>query len=377
MWRREEQEVQRFTFRLTTKGQRDEDTAAAEMKISNAGRRKPRVEVTIVGVKPATFNTATFLQRDSEKKRSQQHNDERKDSEKDGEDGGKDNKTLFCVTSHVVWRTSQLMASWMASHASLFAPSGPLVSSGGRSLRVLELGCGLGLAGLACAKVCAALRRPDTPSAEPALVVMTDGDAAALQLLEHNVDLNWTGDRDGRPQVAQLVWGDLPCMRQLKATHGGQAFDVVLGADIIYHRTDYEALIDTIGFFLSTDDGNRREAEQQQGSITNENALVIIAMQERHYGALDHLVQLMRTRLGMAARTLDVPRMFGDHHDEAAHGDDDEDEEVDDRGYIGSNHYMVVFHHPRTTLELHSLGPEVANEVLGDEEDLFLSMSPP
>jgi hypothetical protein len=169
MWRREEQEVQRFTFRLSTKGQRDEDAAASEMKISipdsNAGRRKPRVEVTIVGVKPATFNTAAFLQRDSEKKRSQQHSDELKDAEKDGEDGGKDNQTLFCVTSHVVWRTSQLMASWMASHASLFAPSGPLVSGGDRGLRVLELGCGLGLAGLTCAKVCAALRRPDTPSA--------------------------------------------------------------------------------------------------------------------------------------------------------------------------------------------------------------------
>ena len=159
----------------------------------------------------------------------------------------------------------------------------------------------------------------------------------------------------------------------MAATHGGRPFDVVLGADIIYHRTDYEALLDTIGFFLRTDDGNRRE--EQQGPITNENALVIIAMQERHYGALDHLVQLMRTRLGMAARTLDVPRMFGDNHDEAPHGDDDE--EGDDAGYIGSNHYMVVFHHPRTTLELHSLGPEVANEVLGDEEDLFLSMSPP
>jgi hypothetical protein len=151
---------------------------------------------------------------------------------------------------------------------------------------------------------------------------------------------------------------------------------VVLGADIIYHRTDYEALLDTIGFFLRTDDGNRLE-EEQQGPITNENALVIIAMQERHYGALDHLVQLMRTRLGMAARTLDVPRMFGDHHDQAPHGDDDEDEEGDDAGYIGSNHYMVVFHHPRTTLELHSLGPEVAYEVLGDDEGHLLSMSPP
>jgi hypothetical protein len=170
---------------------------------------------------------------------------------------------------------------------------------------------------------------------------------------------------------------------------------VVLGADIIYHRTDYEALVETIRFFLTDDDGDddrprHEEEEDQVATIANEEALVVIAMQERQYGALDHLVQLMRTRLGMAARTLDVPRMFaaeadntpnGDRCDDDDEGDDEDDEggeeDKDDTGdYIGSNHYMVIFHHPRTRLDLGYLGHEVNLE---EEEEnlLLLSMSPP
>jgi hypothetical protein len=187
----EEQEVQRFTFRIGTAApspyhsdenstnsiksdspDEDESIDCRQLATTTTAASKlpgGRVRVTIVGVKPATFNTATFLQRDSEKKQKRsQHNNRDEDSSglASKDEGQTADKTLFCVTSHVVWRTSQLMASWMASHAALFAPDS---GADRRQLRVLELGCGLGLAGLACAKICAALRRrgplrSDTPS---------------------------------------------------------------------------------------------------------------------------------------------------------------------------------------------------------------------
>lgn len=141
----------------------------------------------------------------------------------------------------------------------------------------------------------------------------------------------------------------------------GLPFDVILGADIIYHRTDLNALVDTIGFFMS-------EAEPEESAtatrwkVASTDALVAIAMQERQYGARDQLVQTMRERLGMVARVLDVPRLF------------DEDE----GGYwVGGNDYMVVFHHPRSCLDLALLGPEMASDGHEDEEQLLLSISPP
>jgi len=135
---------------------------------------QPRaVELTIVGVPPAVFNTTSFL--------------ESQEPPPASEEGG----GIVCKTSRVVWRMSQLMGHWMASHAALFDPHHlHQQHQHQHQLRVLELGCGLGLPSLACAKVCAAVKRSLRPCLSP-LVVMTDGDAAALRLAEHNVNRNW------------------------------------------------------------------------------------------------------------------------------------------------------------------------------------------
>jgi len=101
-----------------------------------------------------------------------------------------------CVTSRVVWRMSQLLARWLASRAAFLLRH--MLPATRQQLRILELGCGPGLAGLACAKVFGAVVRHQISSGHDAslelpLVVMTDGDPMALGLLRHNLDLNWGG----------------------------------------------------------------------------------------------------------------------------------------------------------------------------------------
>lgn len=106
---------------------------------------------------PAVFNTASFLGQQSEAPAVAGAEEEGREGA-DAAAAAADDDKLFCVTSHVVWRTSELMARWTASRASLLRHWQR--RSGG--LRVLELGCGVGLAGLVCAKVCAAVRPPMT-----------------------------------------------------------------------------------------------------------------------------------------------------------------------------------------------------------------------
>lgn len=154
----------------------------------------------------------------------------------------------------------------------------------------------------------------------------------------------------------------------MAAAHDGRRFDVILGSDIIYHRTDLDALIDTIGFFLTDEEAEAEEGAATTWSVTNEDALVVITMQERLYGALDHFIGLVQERLGLVSRVLDVPCMVADEDGGAMSG-----------GYwVGGNHRMVIFHHHRTSLDLSLLGPKVAQQSTqqGDEESLLLAISP-
>lgn len=94
---------------------------------------------------------------------------------------------------------------------------------------VLELGCGTGLASLACA-VLGASR-----------VVATDGNPQVIQLAERNVQANQLQDQ---VQVRPLSWG------LLEAIECVDVADVVIGADLTYSPGSWPSLAETMATVL-------------------------------------------------------------------------------------------------------------------------------
>jgi predicted nicotinamide N-methyase len=86
-------------------------------------------------------------------------------------------------------------------------------------LRVLELGCGLGLPSLVAAR-------------RGASVLATDGEPDAVVFAAHNLALN---DLEG--EVAQVDWRDSGALAD------GGPWDLVLAADVLYTRQNVEALL--------------------------------------------------------------------------------------------------------------------------------------
>jgi predicted nicotinamide N-methyase len=87
--------------------------------------------------------------------------------------------------------------------------------------RVLELGCGLGLAGIAAARA-------------GATVTLTDIDPDALRFAAENAALNLEPDQRERVTIAPMDWRDPVPQAQ---------FDLVIGADIVYERRFFEPLL--------------------------------------------------------------------------------------------------------------------------------------
>jgi len=103
---------------------------------------------------------------------------------------------------------------------------------------LLELGCGLGLAGIAAAQAGAS-------------VTMTDYEDDALDFARYNASLNLTPEELARVTFRSLDWRR-PDLRK--------TFDVIAGADIAYERVAFEPLLSLVrtmlrpgGVFLLTD----------------------------------------------------------------------------------------------------------------------------
>ncbi|MFI4854049.1 MAG: class I SAM-dependent methyltransferase [Phycisphaerales bacterium JB065] len=90
------------------------------------------------------------------------------------------------------------------------------------STRILELGCGVGLAGLAAAK-------------RGATVTLTDGDPSAIDLLDRNIAHN---DLTKRCTAAVFRWEDPP--------DPSWQPDLILGCDVLYHHASHPLLADLI-----------------------------------------------------------------------------------------------------------------------------------
>jgi predicted nicotinamide N-methyase len=109
-----------------------------------------------------------------------------------------------------LWTSSLELARWS------------LKGGVGRGMRVLELGCGLGLVGIAAARA-------------GGHVTMTDYEPDALAFARLNAADNLPQPSHGDGiRVAMLDWRDL---------YRGEQYGLVLGSDIVYDRSVFEPLL--------------------------------------------------------------------------------------------------------------------------------------
>ncbi|PHU27031.1 hypothetical protein BC332_05363 [Capsicum chinense] len=101
-------------------------------------------------------------------------------------------------------------------------------------LRILELGSGTGIVGIAAAAILGAkVTVTDLPHVLPNIQFNVDANSQVLEKQTGVVD------------VAALSWGENLDMEAV-----GRDYDLILGSDVVYHDHLYEPLIETLRFFL-------------------------------------------------------------------------------------------------------------------------------
>ncbi|MQL85376.1 hypothetical protein Taro_017895 [Colocasia esculenta] len=145
-------------------------------------------------------------------------------------------------TGLMLWESARLMCKVLAENPSIVAGK-----------RVLELGCGsAGVCSMAAA----------VQSAE--LVVATDGDTAALDLLRENVVSNLQPGLIDKIIIKRLVWGnteDINVVRHLSLDQSRCGFDVIIGTDVTYIPDAVAPLFETARALISdTADGEAEPA---------------------------------------------------------------------------------------------------------------------
>lgn len=122
----------------------------------------------------------------------------------------KENQHTCKSTGLMLWESAHLMAHVLATNQHIVAGK-----------RVLELGCGCG--GI-CSMIC-------TESAD--LVVATDGDEKALELMSENISSNLQSSSLAKLIVKRLEWGNKDHIEAIKDLNDG-GFDVIIGTDVTY-----------------------------------------------------------------------------------------------------------------------------------------------
>ncbi|KNA15218.1 hypothetical protein SOVF_100160 [Spinacia oleracea] len=122
----------------------------------------------------------------------------------------KENQHTCKSTGLMLWESARLMASILAENPSITAGK-----------RVLELGCG-------CSGVCSMIAAQSAH-----LVVATDGDDSALDLLTQNVSENLTPKNLSKLLVRTLYWGNQEHINAIKKENE-LGFEVIIGTDVTY-----------------------------------------------------------------------------------------------------------------------------------------------
>ena len=142
------------------------------------------------------------------------------------------------ATGFTTWSSAVLLSRRLLANPSAYFPSACQSNKSAnprRPLRVLELGAGTGLAGIASILALGSMSRP-------AHVVLSDYDDNTLTTLQRNLDTNSTDNTCVTHEIRKLAWE--PSERSNPAQQDAQ-FDVLLGADIVYER-EHPALIHSV-----------------------------------------------------------------------------------------------------------------------------------
>jgi predicted nicotinamide N-methyase len=182
-----------------------------------------------------------------------------------------------------IWTSSLDLACWCLEGSSI------------QGKRVLELGCGLGLAGIAAAKA-------------GAFVTFSDYEPDALTFARCNAMKNLPAETFSRNvEFVQLDW---------RALHSLEKFDVIIAADVVYERRNFFPLMNVLitclaqeGFAVFTEPG-RAIGELFFTLLKEEDFLL---EETRHHVQLNgtaHEVKRVIIRSRESERFSPVPQMF-------------------------------------------------------------------
>lgn len=140
-------------------------------------------------------------------------------------------------TGLMLWESARLMASVLATNPTIVAGK-----------QVLELGCG-------CAGICSMVA---ASTAE--VVVATDGDKRALDLLNQNIDSNLREPSLRKLITKRLEWGNKDDIEAIKKINN-QGFNVIIGTDVTYVAEAITPLFATAKELIATSSSNKEKSK--------------------------------------------------------------------------------------------------------------------
>lgn len=151
--------------------------------------------------------------------------------------------------SFQLWPAATTLVTLLDTHSSQSTIPNPLSTlfkaQENRPLRILELGSGTGLVGIAAAALLSAnVTVTDLPHVLCNLHFNVEANSKLLQV-----------NQGAKVNIAGLSWGVDEDMKAI-----GKEYDLILGSDVVYHDRLYKPLIKTLRFFLlGNDDGSKKK----------------------------------------------------------------------------------------------------------------------
>lgn len=146
-----------------------------------------------------------------------------------------DSDESMVSTGLIEWHASDVLCEYLLNSDEI---------KNGNSIRLLELGSGLGKCGLLLHLLLQSNGRSES-------TVLTDGDTNVMQLLRKNVAFNTFSNDNDDISCQQLKWGTNEAKSFLSKQDYNQKFDLIIGSDLLYtNRQNLNPLFETIDVLL-------------------------------------------------------------------------------------------------------------------------------